>query len=166
MTDSWYLLYNGQQIGPMTVQEMLAYRPTPEMQVWQEGMSQWAAIYTLPELMAQINGAVPVQPMQPGAQTGTPGGPAGSGMPPVQPTYVDRKDHTTCGLFALLLGGLGIQYFYIGKTSAGIFTILLTLFTCGIWGIINLIQGIMMLTMSQADFERKYVNNTSSFPIF
>ena len=36
----------------------------------------------------------------------------------------------------------------------------------GLWGIITLIQGIMMLTMSQEEFEHKYVLSPSKFPIF
>ncbi len=50
------------------------------------------------------------------------------------------------------------------ETEAGIFTILLSLVTCGLWGIITLIQGIMMLTMSQEEFEHKYVLSPSKFP--
>lgn len=38
--------------------------------------------------------------------------------------------------------------------------------TCGLWGIVELIQGIMMLTMSQEEFDRKYVNSTSFMPLF
>lgn len=36
----------------------------------------------------------------------------------------------------------------------------------GLWGILTLIQGVMMLTMTQADFERKYVLSSSTFPLF
>ena len=45
-------------------------------------------------------------------------------------------------------------------------TILLSLVTCGGWSIITLIQGILMLCMSDAEFNRKYVQTTSTFPIF
>ncbi len=71
-----------------------------------------------------------------------------------------------CGLLAIFLGYLGIQYFVVGKTTAGILTILLSLVTCGGWSIITLIQGILMLCMSDAEFNRKYVQTTSTFPIF
>ncbi|WP_302990424.1 hypothetical protein [uncultured Muribaculum sp.] len=43
---------------------------------------------------------------------------------------------------------------------------MLSIITCGIPGILWLIQGIMMFTMSQADFERKFVYSTSTFPLF
>ena len=60
-----------------------------------------------------------------------------------------------------------VQYFYLGKTAGGIITILLSLVTCyTVWPLITLIQGIMMLCMSNEEFRRKYVTTTSSFPLF
>ncbi|MBP5562039.1 MAG: NINE protein [Muribaculaceae bacterium] len=76
------------------------------------------------------------------------------------------KDHIVAGILCLLLGGLGIHYFYCGKAGAGVICLLLTFISCGIWGVLLLIQGIMMLTMSQEEFDRKYVYSTSSFPLF
>lgn len=70
------------------------------------------------------------------------------------------------GLLAILLGGLGIQYFYLGKVMAGVLSILFSIVTCGIWQIVTLIQGIMMLCMTNQQFREKYVTNPSSFPIF
>ena len=71
-----------------------------------------------------------------------------------------------CGVLAIVLGTLGVHYFYLGKIGGGIICLLLSIVTCGLWGIVTLIQGIMMLTMSQAEFERKYVLSTSTFPLF
>lgn len=73
---------------------------------------------------------------------------------------------TVCGILAIVIGGLGLQYFLIGKTTAGILTILLSLVTCGIWSIITLVQGIMILCMSESEWRRKYVDSTSTFPLF
>ena len=67
---------------------------------------------------------------------------------------------------AILLGGLGIQYFYLGKTGAGFLTIILTFCSCGIWQILTLVQGILMLTMSQEEFDRKYVYSNTTLPLF
>lgn len=78
----------------------------------------------------------------------------------------DSKDKTTAALLAILLGGFGIQYFYLGKTTAGILTIVITFCSCLIWQIIMLIQGIMMLTMSEEDFRVKYIDTDKTFPIF
>ncbi|MBR1593667.1 MAG: TM2 domain-containing protein [Alloprevotella sp.] len=76
------------------------------------------------------------------------------------------KTRGICGLFAILLGSFGVHYFYLGKVGGGIVCILLCFISCGIWHILNLIQGIMMLTMSQAEFERKYVYTNSFMPLF
>ena len=76
------------------------------------------------------------------------------------------KSRGVAGLLAIFLGGLGVHYFYVGKGGGGAICILLTLVTCGAWSILTLIQGIMMLTMSSEDFERKYVYSTSTFPLF
>ncbi len=76
------------------------------------------------------------------------------------------KSRGIAALLAILLGGLGIQYFYLGKSTAAIITILLSLVTCGLWEIVMFIQGILMLCMSNYDFNQKYVDTQSSFPVF
>lgn len=76
------------------------------------------------------------------------------------------KDKTAAGILAILLGGLGVQYFYLGKIAGGFITILLSLVTCGLWPILTLVQGILMLTMSEQEFDEKYVYTDSVFPLF
>lgn len=80
------------------------------------------------------------------------------------------RSRGVAALLAILLGYFGGHYFYCGKISAGIICLVLTLVTCGIAGtiigIMALIQGILMLTMSQEQFEEKYVNTPSAFPLF
>ncbi len=70
------------------------------------------------------------------------------------------------GILAILLGGLGIHYFYLGKTQAGIIALVLGLCTCGIWALIAFIQGILILLMSDEEFRMKYINTDKSFPLF
>jgi TM2 domain-containing membrane protein YozV/RNA polymerase subunit RPABC4/transcription elongation factor Spt4 len=77
-----------------------------------------------------------------------------------------QQDRIVTGVLAILLGGLGIQYFYLGKISAGILSILITICTCGGWEIIAIIQGIIMLTMSDQDFVTRYKDPSKSFPVF
>lgn len=75
------------------------------------------------------------------------------------------KSRGIAGILAILLGGFGIHYFYLGKTTGGIVFLLLTLFTCGtVSSLLALIQGIMMLCMSNQEFERRYVTTPSSIP--
>ena len=75
-----------------------------------------------------------------------------------------EKSKVTAGILALLIGGLGIHYFYLGKTTGGI--VFLLLCCTGIPSLLAFVQGIMMLTMTDEQFEQKYVNTESSFPLF
>lgn len=76
------------------------------------------------------------------------------------------KSRGVAGLLAILLGYLGIHYFYCGKATGGIICILLCLVSCGVWGVVTFIQGIMMMCMRSDEFERKYVYSQSTFPLF
>ena len=154
----WYILYNNQQIGPMTRENLMAYNPSPSSMIWCEGMPQWQPLYTIPELMEMLNGT-----MHQSHHVNPTPGVVPPGMPLNQASY---KNKTTAGILAILLGGLGIQYFYLGKVWAGILTIVISLISCGIWPILMLIQGILMLTMTQEEFDRKFVYNQNFFPLF
>lgn len=86
---------------------------------------------------------------------------------------VEPKDKTTAGLLALFLGGLGVHYFYLNKPMPGVVFLVVNLvgfflffLPCVVIGIICLVQGIMMLTMSEQDFNNKYVNTLNQFPLF
>jgi TM2 domain-containing membrane protein YozV len=62
-----------------------------------------------------------------------------------------------CGIF---LGSLGIHKFVLGLNTPGLIMLLVTLLTCGFGGIvmslIGLIEGIIYLTKSDADFYQTY----------
>lgn len=78
------------------------------------------------------------------------------------------KCRGAAGLLAIFLGYLGIHYFYMNKKSAGITCLLITILSCGILGsilsIITLVQGILIMCMSEEEFERRYINSNSTFP--
>ncbi len=76
------------------------------------------------------------------------------------------KDKVVAGLLGIFLGSLGIHYFYIGKTTAGILTIVISLCSCGIWSIVTFVQGIYILTLTDDVFNEKYVKNDKTFPLF
>lgn len=143
----WHIIYNGQQIGPMSEEQLSSYPLTPQTKVWCEGMAQWQPLYTIPELMGKISQSGPGVPPNPNANT-------------------TGKDKVVAGILALLLGGLGIHYFYCGKVSGGFISILLNFVTCGLWSIVVFIQAIMILVMPQEEFEQKYVLTDKSFPLF
>ncbi len=66
------------------------------------------------------------------------------------------KSKLAAALFALLLGCLGIHKFYLGRIGWGI-VYLLFCWTF-IPAILGIIEGIILLVMSEADFNRKYGN--------
>ena len=77
-----------------------------------------------------------------------------------------KKDKLVTGLLGIFLGTLGIHYFYRGKTTGGIVSLILGLCSCGLWSIVMLIQGILILTMTDEAFQAKYVDTEKSFPLF
>lgn len=71
-------------------------------------------------------------------------------------------------ILAFFLGALGVHYFYFGKNSAGWIILAIDILTCfiatAVFSIIGLVQAILMLTMTQAQFEQRYINTPSKFP--
>jgi len=100
---------------------------------------------------------------------GTPTGPSQSACVkcgvPLAAGGAGSKRRVTAGLLGIFLGGLGIHKFYLGYNKAGVIMILVSfaggLLTWGLAalaaGVVGLIEGIIYLTMTDADFERVYV---------
>lgn len=86
-----------------------------------------------------------------------------------QPQYAApaSKDRIVAGLLGIFLGSLGIHKFYLGYTKAGVIMLLITLvggiitlsIAAWVMAVIGLIEGILYLTKSQAEFEQIYVYN-------
>jgi len=66
------------------------------------------------------------------------------------------KSKVTAGVLAIILGGLGIHKFYLGKIGMGILYIAFC--WTGIPEVVGLIEGILYLTATDEDFQTKYVN--------
>lgn len=66
------------------------------------------------------------------------------------------KNKVAAGVLALLLGGLGVHHFYLGSVGAGVLTLVAVMFTCGLAGILPLVEGILLLVMSDQEFDAKY----------
>ena len=74
--------------------------------------------------------------------------------------YQPPRSRVTAGILSLLLGSFGVQKFYLRQNGIGILMILSLIFTASmtmpflfIWGII---EGAMLLKMSDQEFDRKY----------
>src|SRR5258708_30125582 len=59
-----------------------------------------------------------------------------------------------CGVLAIVLGSLGVHKFVLGNTTAGIIMFLLSCTTISGW--IGIIEGIIYLTKSDAEFIQTY----------
>ena len=146
---NYFINISGHNVGPMTKEQIFAYPVNENTPVCTES-GQWAPLFTYPELQSMLASRRA----------------AGMGGVSPQPVASSGKDKVAAGVLALLLGSFGVQYFYLGKVGGGFLTILLSLVTCGLWGAITFVQGILMLTMTQEEFDRKYVYTNSSFPLF
>jgi len=69
-------------------------------------------------------------------QTPQPPAPQAPSMPPAQ--AAGGKDWLVTLLLSILVGGLGVHRFYVGKVGTGVL-MLLTGGGCGIWAIIDII---------------------------
>lgn len=78
----------------------------------------------------------------------------------------DGKSRGVAALLAILIGGLGIQYFYLNKITGGLITILLSIVTCGLWSVLMFAQGIYMFCITNEQFRQKYVDTASTLPLF
>lgn len=63
------------------------------------------------------------------------------------------------GIFAILLGGLGVHKFILGYTQEGIIQLIIGICTCGIGGIIGFIEGIIYLVKTDEEFYQTYQAN-------
>jgi TM2 domain-containing membrane protein YozV len=72
-----------------------------------------------------------------------------------RPVSTQQSKRITAGILAILVGWLGVHKFYLGYTTPGIIQLILGL-CFGIGGIIGLIEGIIYLTKSDADFVQTY----------
>lgn len=86
--------------------------------------------------------------------------------PPVL-TNTNSCSKVVAALFAIFLGAFGIHKFYMGKTNWGIAYLLTSTIggciTCGMAtmavGVVGLVEGIIFLSASDADFQTKYVQS-------
>lgn len=67
------------------------------------------------------------------------------------------KQKVVAGILAILLGWLGVHHFYLGSYMVGVIILVISLFTCGFIGtIIGVVEGILLLLMSDSEFDARY----------
>ncbi|OIQ37541.1 MAG: hypothetical protein BM563_08290 [Bacteroidetes bacterium MedPE-SWsnd-G1] len=72
---------------------------------------------------------------------------------------VQDSKRVIAGVLGILFGSLGIHKFVLGYTKEGLIQILISFVSCGILGILGLIEGIIYLTKSDEEFVEMYQNN-------
>ena len=70
------------------------------------------------------------------------------------PTASGGKSKIVAAILAFFLGGFGVHKFYLGHEGEGL--ICLCFFWTGIPALVGIIEAILYLLMSDADFEKKY----------
>lgn len=137
------------------------YDTAQESQPQQPYVTQSQPYSASQQFQAQQTYAAPQQPQQPGSSYY---------QAPSQSAYTvtsATKDHVAAGLLAIFFGGFGIHKFYLGYSTQGFIMLAVSilgglfsfgLVTCIVW-LIGVIEGIIYLTKSQADFEQMYVHS-------
>ncbi len=70
--------------------------------------------------------------------------------------HTEENKKLIAGILAIVIGSLGIHKFILGYTQEGVLQIIITIVTCGLGGIIGLIEGIIYLTKSDEEFYQTY----------
>ena len=137
----------GQQFGPHTESELATLVAvgtiSPNAMIWRTGSPRWIPVSNI----------VPLP----------------SYLPPPPPTYQhtpNSGNRIAAGVCGILLGGFGVHKFILGFTTAGLIMLLVCLFGSICYGlgwlvmsIIGLIEGIIYLSKSEAQFYQDYVVN-------
>jgi TM2 domain-containing membrane protein YozV len=67
------------------------------------------------------------------------------------------------GILGIVLNGLGVHRFYLGDTKGGIIRIVISVLTCGLGGVIGIIEGIIYLTKSDEEFQKIYIEGKKAW---
>jgi TM2 domain-containing membrane protein YozV len=74
-----------------------------------------------------------------------------------QPQQDNKK--VLAGIMGILFGTLGIHKFILGYTNEGIIQLVVSLVTCGLFGLVGFIEGIIYLTKTDEEFYQTYQVN-------
>lgn len=149
LTNSTFTMYkiigaDGKEYGPVAADLLKQWiqqgRVSLQTQARLEGSADWKPLNSFPEF-----GTAP-------------------GTPPLMTSPVKDERASSkiaAGICGILLGSFGVHKFILGYTGAGMIMLLVTLLTCflasPIISIIGLIEGIVYLSKSDAEFVRTYV---------
>ena len=167
----YYVAEGSSQRGPLSEQQLAAMGLRPDTLVWCEGMPQWQPAGSVAALQPFLS-AQPVP--QPGPYPAGPA-PIGYATPGFAPQYVTQSDISgkkiAAGICGILIGTFGVHKFILGLTGGAVTMLVISLvclllfpFTCGmsifalpVMHIIGLVEGIIYLSKSDAEFYQTYM---------
>lgn len=140
---------DGQQYGPVSADQVRRWlvenRLNAQSLAQAEGAQEWKPLVAFPEFAADFKAPPSANPLP----------------PPVATAHPKAGNKIAAGICGILLGSLGVHKFILGYTGAGLIMLLVTLLTCfiasPIMHLIGLIEGIIYLTKSDADFVKTYI---------
>ena len=155
MAEQWYYSSGDERFGPVSADELQRAVSdgvlAPSDFVWKEGMADWQPASSEPTI--DWSQAV-IKPQK------------ASTAPPFDLGHVATK-RIAAAVCAILLGCFGVHKFIIGKTKAGVVTLLLLVVTCGVASvattIIGIIEGIVYLTKTDEEFYETYLIGDKSW---
>lgn len=161
---NYYIAEGTSQRGPFSEHELASAGLRPDQLVWREGMPQWLPANQVAELrqfLPSAQGAIAV-PVTVGYAT-----PIYGAFPP--PADVSGKK-IAAGICGILVGTFGVHKFVAGLTAGGVTMLCISLcclvlwpFTCvsifalPVMHIIGMIEGILYLSKSDAEFYNLYM---------
>lgn len=137
----WMIHDQGRQFGPHTEMKvamlLAAGSVSAAALVWREGSPRWIPITAIVPLPAAPS--------------------------PIAASAISNGNRIAAGISAILVGCLGVHKFILGFTGAGIIMLLVSVVSFGVFApvvaIIGLIEGVIYLSKSDAEFHRDYVVN-------
>jgi TM2 domain-containing membrane protein YozV len=153
----YYLATDNQQRGPFFREQLIGNGLRPDTLVWTEGMAQWQRADALPDLAGLFSKPMAPPPSPYGALPDY----ATPGMHDVSAVASVNSTRLAAGVFGILLGGLGVHKFILGYTGTGLTMLLISVCSffvlTPVMHLIGLIEGIIYLTKSDAEFYQTYV---------
>lgn len=75
--------------------------------------------------------------------------------PGANPPHIESK-RIVAGVMAIFLGAFGVHKFVLGYTRAGLIQLALTFASCGMMKFFAILEGLIYLTKSDAEFVKTY----------
>jgi Predicted membrane protein len=155
--DQWFYAQQGSQFGPVAWSELRQIADAGQLQstdlVWSQGMTTWAPAHAVDGLIVAPR---PMRAFRISAQQAQDFARKFFEPGAAEPSDVNR---IAVGVLAVIFGCLGVHKFVLGRTGQGVIMLLLTctFVLAPAMAMVGVVEGIIYLTRTDADFHRIYV---------